>query len=35
MKDRAKFEHRHNSMYFIHWPSVTCIETYGEEMDRH
>ena len=34
VKDRAKFEHRHNLVYFSHCPNVTCNETHVGETDR-
>ena len=34
VKDRAKFEHRHNIAYFSHCPNVTCNETHVGETDR-
>ena len=34
MKDRTKFEHRHNIVYFSHCPNVTCNKTYVGETDR-
>ena len=34
VKDRTKFEHRHNIVYFSHCPNVTCNKTYVGETDR-
>ena len=34
VKDRTKFEHRHNIVYFSHCPNVTCNKTYAGETDR-
>ena len=34
VKDRTKFEHRHNIVYFSHCPNVTCNETYVGETER-
>ena len=34
VKDRTKFEHRHNIVYFSRRPNVTCNETYVAETDR-
>ena len=33
MKDRTKFEHRQNIVYFSRCPNVTCNETYVGETD--
>ena len=33
-KDRTKFEHRHNIVYFSRCPNVTCNETYVGETDK-
>ena len=34
MKDRTKFEHRHNIVYFSRCRNVTCNETHVGETDR-
>ena len=34
MKDRTKFEHRHNIVYFSCCPNVACNEKYVGETDR-
>ena len=34
MKDRTKFEHRHNIVYFSCCPNATCNDTYVGETDR-
>ena len=34
MKDRTKFEHRHNIVYFSRCRNVTCNETHVAETDR-
>ena len=34
VKDRTKFEHRHNVVYFSRCPSATCNDTYVGETDR-
>ena len=34
VKDRTKFEHRHNLVYFSHCPNATCNETYVGQTDR-
>ena len=34
VKDRTKFEHRHQIVYFISCPNVNYKETYVEETDR-
>ena len=34
VKDRTKFEHGHNILYFSHCPNVTCNEKYVGETDR-
>ena len=34
VKDRTKFEHRHNTAYFNRCPIVTCNEPFVGETDR-
>ena len=34
VKDRTKFEHRHNIVYFSCCPNATCNDTYVGETDR-
>ena len=34
VKDRTKFEHRHNIVYFSYCANATCNETYVGETDR-
>ena len=34
VKDRTKFEHKHNIVYFSCCPNVTCNEIYVQETDR-
>ena len=34
VKERTKFEHRHNTVYFSRCPNVTCNETYVGKTDR-
>ena len=34
VKDRTKFEHGHNIVYFSLCPNVTCNEAYVGERDR-
>ena len=34
VKDRTKFEHKYNIVYFSRCPNVTCNETYVEETNR-
>ena len=34
VKDRTKFEHRHNVVYFSRCPNATCNDTYVGETDR-
>ena len=34
VKDRTKFEHRDNIVYFTRFPNVTCNKTYVGETDR-
>ena len=34
VKDRTKFEQRHNIVYFIRCPNVTCNETYVGETGK-
>ena len=34
VKNRTKFKHRHNIVYFSRCPNVTCNETYVGETDR-
>ena len=34
VKERTKFEHRHDIVYFSHCPNVTCNETCVGETDR-
>ena len=34
VKDRTKFEHRRNIVYFSRCPNVSCNETYVGEADR-
>ena len=34
VKDRTKFEHRHNIVYFSCCPNVTCNETYIAQTNR-
>ena len=34
VKDRTKFEHSYNMVYFSRCPNVTCNETYVGETDR-
>ena len=33
MKDRTKFGHKHNIVYFSHCPYVSCNETHVGETD--
>ena len=34
VKDRTKFEHRHNKVYFSRCPNITCNKRYVGETDR-
>ena len=34
VKDRTKFEHRHNIVYFSRCPNLTCNKTYVGERER-